>query len=56
MAERQSKGTVWQFMAEDNYKRHTVYLSTDKTTEKSEIEYTAHMHKHKRTKTVSDNE
>ena len=56
MAERQSEGIVWKFMAEDNCKRHAAYLFSGKTTERSEIEYAARMYKHKRTKTVSDNE
>lgn len=42
--------------AEDSYKRRTVYLRLHMMSRRSETEYTAHLHKQRRTKTVSDNE
>lgn len=46
---------MWKFIAEDNYKRYAVHLLSENLTERSEIECTVRMYKHKRTKTVSEN-
>lgn len=43
-------------MTEDSYNRHAAYLVWETMTKTSETECAARMYKHKRTKTVSDNE
>ena len=46
---------MWKFIAEDNYKRYAVHLLSENLTERSEIECTVRMYKHKRTKTIREN-
>ena len=55
LVERQSEEPLWRATAEDSCKRCAVQPALQMMSRAGKILCTDHLHKHKRTKTVSDN-